>query len=150
RQLDYTHNFLGVISDNWKLSERRQVSFSGFFRNYALTLRSNFGDGLIQQSETRNILGGETTYIQSVRPWLSFLAGADLRRDAPCNLDLKKVDEQGVFQPVTSNNLTLSLVEPFVALDAIFGKYHHYDLGVRQEEVWMNNEDLINPQNSFD
>ena len=70
RQLDYTHNFLGLVTDNWKLSEQRQLSFSGFFRNYALTLRSNFGDGLIQQSETRNVFGGEATYIQSVRPWL--------------------------------------------------------------------------------
>ncbi len=150
RQLDRTHTVILVATDNWKLSQQRQLSFSGFIRNYALTLRSNFGDGLIQQSETRNIFGGETTYIQSVRPWLSFLAGVDLRRDAPRNLDLKSVDEQGVFQPVTSNNLTLSFVEPFVSLDGIFGKYLHYDLGVRQEEVWMNNEDLINPQNSFD
>jgi Carboxypeptidase regulatory-like domain len=150
RQLDYTHNFLGIVTDNWKLSQQRQLSFSGFFRNYALTLRSNFGDGLIQQSETRNVFGGETTYIQSVRPWLSLLAGVDLRRDAPRDLDLKHLDDQGVFQPVTSNNLTLSFVEPFVSLDGTIGKYIHYDLGVRQEEVWMDNQDLINPVNSFD
>jgi hypothetical protein len=149
RQLDRTHTFLLVATDNWKLSEQRQLSFSGFYRNYALTLRSNFGDGLIQQSESRNIVGGETTYIQSVRPWLSLLAGVDLRRDAPRNLDLKRIDEQSIFQPVTSNNLTLSFVEPFVALDGTAGKHFHYDLGVRQEEVRMNNEDLINPQNSF-
>ena len=149
RQLDRTHTFLLAATDNWKLSEQRQLSFSGFHRNYALTLRSNFGDGLIQQSESRNIAGGETTYIQSVRPWLSLLAGVDLRRDAPRNLDLKRIDEQGIFQPVTSNNLTLSFVEPFVALDGTAGKYFHYDLGVRQEEVWMDNQDLINPQNSF-
>ncbi len=150
RQLDYTHNFLGIVTDNWKLSQQRQLSFSGFFRNYALTLRSNFGDGLIQQSETRNVFGGETTYIQSVRPRLSLLAGVDLRRDAPRDLDLMHLDDQGVFQPVTSNNLTLSFVEPFVSLDGTIGKYVHYDLGVRQEEVWMDNLDLINPANSFD
>ena len=149
RQLDYTHNFLAIVSDSWKLSEQRQFSFSGFFRNYALTLRSNFGDGLIQQSETRNVFGGESTYIQSVRPWLSLLAGVDLRSDAPRNLDLHHLDDQGVFQPVTSNNLTLSFIEPFVSLDGTLSKYLHYDLGVRQEEVWMDNQDLINPQNSF-
>ena len=88
RQLDITHTALLVATDNWKLSEQRQFSFSGFYRNYALTLRSNFGDGLIQQSETRNVFGGEATYIQSVRPWLALLAGVDLRRDAPRNLDL--------------------------------------------------------------
>jgi len=77
-----------------------------FFRNHALTLRSNFGDKLIQQSESRNVVGGETIYIQSVRPWLSVLAGVDVRRDAPRNLEPKHPDDQGVFQPVTSNNLT--------------------------------------------
>src|SRR5664279_1259901 len=149
RQLDHTHNFLGVISDNWKLSEQRQLSFSGFFRNYALTLRSNFGDGLIQQSETRNVFGGETAYIQSVRPWLAVMAGVDVRRDAPRNLDLKHIDDNGVFQPVTSNNVTLSFVEPFVSFDGTASRYLHFNLGVRQEEVWMENQDLINPQNSF-
>jgi hypothetical protein len=150
RQLDRTHNFLVVATDNWKLTQQRQISFSGFFRNYALTLRSNFGAGLIQQSETRNVVGGETTYIQSVRPWLSFLAGVDLRRDAPRNLDLYHLDSQNAFQLVTSNNLTLSFVEPFVSIDGAFAKYFHYDAGFRQELVWMNNQDLINPANSFD
>ena len=149
RQLDYTHNFLGVISDNWKLSERRQASFSGFFRNYAVTLRSNFGDGLIQQSETRNVFGGEAMYIQSVRHWLAFLAGVELRRDAPRNLDLKHADDNGPFQPVTSNNLTLSFIEPFMSFDGTASRYLHFNLGVRQELVWMDNQDLINPQNSF-
>jgi len=150
RQLDHTHTFILVATDNWKLSEQRQLSFSGFFRNYGLQLRSNFGEGLIQQSESRNVMGGETTYIQSVRPWISLLAGVDLRRDAPRNLDLKRADDQGIFQPVTSNNLTLSFVEPFVSLDGRLGKYLHYDLGVRQEEVWMDNHDILNPRNSFD
>ncbi len=150
RQLDRTHNFLAVATDNWKLSDQKQFSFSGFFRNYALTLRSNFGDGLIQQSENRNIVGGESSYIQSVRPWLSLLAGVDLRRDAPRNLDLYQLDDQGIFQLVTSNNLTISFVEPFVSLDGVISKYFHYDVGFRQEFVWMSNEDFINPQNSFD
>jgi len=150
RQLDFTHTALVVATDNWNISNRRQLSLSGFYRNYALTLRSNFGDGLIQQSETRNIFGGETMYVQSVRPWLALLAGVDLRRDAPRNLDLKHADEQGNFQPVTSNNLTLSFVEPFASLDGTASRYLHFNLGVRQEEVWMNNRDLIKPQNSFD
>ena len=150
RQLDRTHNLLALATDNWKLSQQRQLSFSGFFRNYALTLRSNFGDGLIQQSEARNVVGGETTYLQSVRPWLSLLAGVDLRRDAPRNLDLYHLDSQNAFQLVTSNNLTLSFVEPFVSLDGVIAKYFHYDVGFRQEFVWMNSQDLINSQNSFD
>ncbi len=149
RQLDNTYNFLAAVSDTWKLSERRQLVFSGFYRNYALTLRSNFGDGLIQQSENRNVFGGEAMYIQSVRSWLSLQAGLDLRRDAPRNLDLQHIDDNGMFQPVTSNNLTLSFVEPFFAFDGSVTRYFHFNLGVRQEEVWMDNQDLITPQNSF-
>lgn len=149
RQLDRTHTVILIASDNWKLSEQRQLSFSGFYREYALTLRSNFGDGLIQQSENRNVFGGETTYIQSIRPWISLLGGIDLRRDAPRNLDLKRLNDDGVFQPVTSNNLTMTFLEPFAAVDGTITKYLHFDLGVRQEEVWMDNQDLINPQNSF-
>jgi hypothetical protein len=150
RQRDITHTLLAIVNDNWKLSEQRQFSFSGFYRNYALQLRSNFGDGLIQQSETRNVAGGEAMYIQSVRPWLAVMAGVDLRRDAPRNLDLKKIDDNGVFQPFTSNNLTLSFVEPFASLDGTASRYLHFNLGIREEEVWMNNQDLINQQNSFD
>ena len=149
RQLDNTYNFLAAATDTWKLTEQRQLVLSGFFRNYALTLRSNFGDGLIQQSETRNVFGGEAMYIQSVRSWLSFQAGLDLRRDAPRNLDLQRIDQNGVFQPVTSNNLTLSFVEPFFAFDGSATRYLHFNLGVRQEEVWMDNRDLITPQSSF-
>ncbi len=149
RQRDITHTFLAIVSDNWKLSQQRQLSFSGFYRNYALQLRSNFGDGLIQQSENRNVFGGEAMYIQSVRPWLAVMAGVDLRRDAPRNLNLGKIDDQGVFRPVTSNNLAMSFVEPFASLDGTASRYLHFNLGLRQEEVWMNNQDLLNPQNSF-
>jgi hypothetical protein len=35
-------------------------------------------------------------------------------------------------------------------LDGPLGKHLHYDMGVRQEKVWMDNQDLISPQNSFD
>ena len=41
-------------------------------------------------------------------------------------------------------------MEPFLSLDGSATKYLHYDVGFRQEEVWMNNQDLMNPQNSFD
>jgi hypothetical protein len=150
RQSDRTSNFLAAASDSWKLDQQRQLSFAAFFRGYALTLRSDFGGGLIQQSETRTVLGGEALYIQSVRPWIALLAGVDVRRDAPRNLDLMHANKEGVFQPVTGNNLTLSFVEPFTSLDGSIGEYIHFNVGMRQEEVWMNNQDLIEPQNSFD
>lgn len=66
RQSDTTHSVL-LVADDWNLGEQKQLSFSGFYRHYALQLRSNFGEGLIQQNETRNVFGGDTTYIQTIR-----------------------------------------------------------------------------------
>ena len=149
RQLDRTHTSLLVASDTWRRDDSGQFLFSGFFRTYNLTLRSNFGDGLIQQSEFRTVAGGEAAYLQRIRPWLSLLAGIDLRRDAPRDLDLKRLDQEGVFQPVTSNNLTLSFAEPFISLDGELSKHFHFDLGVRREEVNLDNVDRISPANSF-
>jgi hypothetical protein len=87
-----------AAADAWNLSEQKQFSFAGFFREYALDLQSDFGAGLIKQSETRTVAGGESTYFQHFGPWLSLLAGVDLRRDAPRNLDLQHADAQGIFQ----------------------------------------------------
>src|SRR5262249_3365780 len=36
-----------------------------------------------------------------------------------------------------------------LSLDGTAGKYIHYDAGFRQEAVWMNNQDLVNTDNSF-
>lgn len=159
RQLDWTHNFMAVATDTWNVSDKQQLTFAGFFREYGLTLRSNFSPdytqqpyigGLIQQSESRTVVGGGLLYTRRIRPWISLLAGTDLRRDAPRNVDLKTADAEGAFLLVTSNNLTFSMVEPFAAVDGNLGRYVHLDAGFRQEEVWVNNQDLVNPQNSFD
>lgn len=160
RQQDRTHTSIFIASETWRITDQKQLTFSGFFRTYSLQLRSNFAPdftqslefpgGLIQQSEFRTVAGGGAVYSQKIRPWLSLLGGFDLRRDAPRDLDLKAANASGVFEPVTSNNLTLSFVEPYVAVDGALSKYLHYDLGVRREEVWIDNQDVINPQNSFD
>ena len=160
RQLDRTHTSIFVASDTWRISDNAQLTTSAFFRTYSLTLRSNFEPdftqsltapgGLIQQSEFRTVAGGGALYAQKFRSWLSVLAGLDLRRDAPRDLDLHRLDSAGVFEPVTSNNLTLSFVEPYIALDGALSKYFHYDVGLRREEVWIDNQDVLAPQNSFD
>jgi hypothetical protein len=160
RQLDRTHTSIFIASDTWRISNNTQLTTSAFFRTYNLTLRSNFEPdftqsltapgGLIQQSEFRTVAGGGTLYTQKFRSWLSVLAGVDLRRDAPRDLDLHRLDAAGIFEPVTSNNLTLSFVEPYIALDGALSKYFHYDVGLRREEVWIDNEDVLVPQNSFD
>ncbi len=149
RQLDRTHTSILVASDTWRGSDRQQIQFSGFFRTYGLTLRSNFGDGLIQQSEFRNVAGGNATYSYKVRQEFSLLAGLDLRRDAPRDLDLKHADASGVFHRVTGNDLTLSFVAPFVSVDGALTRYLHYDLGLRRENVSFDDRDQIEPANSF-
>lgn len=148
-QLDHTYNFVAAATDDWQVSARQEMTFSGFFRNYGLSLRSDFGDGLIQQSETRNVLGGEFLDSNRIRSWFSITAGTDLRRDAPRNLDLKHLNAAGIFDLVTSNNLTISFAEPFILIGGLLGTHLHYDLGIREEAVWMDNEDLLDRQNSF-
>ena len=63
RQSDRTYTSLFVASDTWQISDQRQVQFSGFFRTYSLSLKSDFGAGLIRQSETRTVAGGNAAYI---------------------------------------------------------------------------------------
>jgi hypothetical protein len=125
------------------------VILAGFFRIYSLDLRSNFGEGLIKQSEFRTVAGGNASYVLKVNPRTTLLAGLDLRRDAPRGLDLHRANQNGVFEPVTSNDLTLQFATPFVSVDGALARWLHYDLGVRREEVNMDNRDKINPANSF-
>lgn len=159
RQLERTNTSILVATDTWSLSPQSQLTFSGFFREYSLVLRSNFSPdftqqpfigGLIQQSEFRTVVGGGPLYAQKIRSWLSILAGTDLRRDAPRGLDLRSANAQGIFGLVTSNDLTLSFVEPYAAVDGKLSRYIHFDVGFRREEIWIDNQDKVNPLNSFD
>jgi len=150
RQQDKTYNSLLVATDTWQASPRQHLELSGFLRTYSLDLQSNFGDGLIRQSEFRTVTGGNVTYFLRHSQAFSLLAGLDLRRDAPRNLDLDHADQSGVFQPVTSNNLTLGFVTPFFSVDGNLSRYFHYDVGLRREEVSVNNVDRMFPINSFD
>jgi hypothetical protein len=150
RQNDQTHTAIFVTTDTWQFAENQQLQWAAFLRTYNLQLRSNFGDGLIQQGEFRTVAGGNATYLQKFNRAIVLLAGFDLRRDAPRDLDLKHADEKGVFQPVTSNDLTLGFATPYVSLDGGLTRYLHYDIGVRQEEVLFNNVDKIVATNSFD
>jgi hypothetical protein len=149
RQSDRTHTSIFVATDTWQFTEKQQLQFSAFFRTYNLQLRSNFGDGLIQQSEFRTVAGGSTTYFYKFRKQVSLLAGFDLRCDAPRGLDLKRAGPSGIFQPVTSNDLTLGFATPYVSLDGALSRYFHYNLGVRQEEIFFDNVDKLNTTNSF-
>lgn len=149
RQLDRTHTFLAVVSDTWRPAGSGQFLFGGFIRGYSLTLQSNFGDGLIQQRETRTVAGGEAAYVTKFGHGLSLLAGADLRRDAPRNLDLKHLNPEGLFQLVTSNNFTFNFAALFASVDGGIGRHIRFNAGARQEEIEVQNQDLLIPANSF-
>lgn len=64
RQKDQTHTGELALNDVWHLDSTQQLQLSGFFRTYNLSLYSNFGDGLIRQSEFRTVAGGNATYIK--------------------------------------------------------------------------------------
>ena len=59
RQQDQTHTSMLAANDQWTPRSNDQLGFSGFFRTYNLALFSNFGEGLIRQSEFRTVEGAE-------------------------------------------------------------------------------------------
>jgi hypothetical protein len=147
RQHDQTHTGEIALNDVWTLSTNSQLQFSGFFRTYNLSLISNFGNGLIRQSEFRTEAGGNTTYIHRVNKHFSILTGLDYLREAPRRLDLDHFDAG--FQSVTANNVTLNLITPFVAIDGEIKPWLHYNLGWRRDEISLDNIDLLTPANSY-
>ncbi len=149
RQKDLTHTSLFVASDTWQLSDKGQIQFSAFFRTYSLSLQSDFGDGLIRQSEFRTVAGGNTSFSQRINGKISFSMGLDLRQDAPRNAELARADANGVFQPVTLNNFTIGDVAPYASVNGTLSKFVSYSLGVRRDEIFFNNTDRLFPANSY-
>ena len=149
RQADRTQTALFVASDTWQISEERRVQLSGFFREYGLDLKSDFGDGLIQQSEFRTVRGGNASYEQTVKGSTMFSAGMDLRQDLPRNAELARADASGTFQPVTLNNFGISDIAPYVSIHGPLSRWFSYNLGVRRDEVLFSNLDRITPADSY-
>src|SRR5260370_6795766 len=88
RQSDRTHTALFVASDTWQITDRQQLQFSEYFRTYRLDLESDFGDGLIRQSEFRTGTGGNTSYKRRMKSAMSFSAGPDFPVPSPPNAHL--------------------------------------------------------------
>lgn len=154
RQRDQTHTGLIALDDVWHLSSTSDIRLSGFFRTYNLALDSDFGDGLIRQSEFRTAAGGEAAYTRKVSESLTILAGSDYAREAPRRDDLDHYlstnpDVYGPFVKVTANDVTLASVAPFVAVEGSPQSWLHYYAGWRRDEIGIDNTDLLNPPNSF-
>ena len=79
RQKDQTHTALIALNDVWKLGENQELQLSGFFRTYNLSLFSDFGDGLIRQSEFRTVTGGSAVYQRKFSKKLYAAGGDGLR-----------------------------------------------------------------------
>lgn len=155
RQRDQTHTALLGANDHWEASNRDQLDFSGFFRTYNLALFSNFGEGLIRQSEFRTVGGAELREQHRFGQRLQTMAGLDYNEDDPRrdNLDhylSTSPQAYGSFVKVLANNLTIRDVTPYVALQGDIGKHVHMYAGLRPDIVEMRNNDLLRPANSFD
>jgi len=159
RQKDQTHTALVALNDVWQLSESQQLQLSGFFRTYNLSLFSNFGSdlGLIRQSEFRTVAGGSANYVNRVTEYFSLLGGFDYEREAPRRDDLDSYgflnrsnsSYYGPFIPKDGNNITIGSLTPYIAADGALTRYFRYYLGWRRDEINVNNDDLLFPQNSF-
>ncbi len=157
RQKDQTHTALVALNDVWQLRDKQQLQLSGFFRTYNLSLFSNFGLGLIRQSEFRTVAGGGAAYVNKIAEHFTLLAGTDYARDAPRRDDLDHYNffdpsnpgYYGPFVKVDGNNVTIASVSPYIAGDGTLSRFIHYDLGWRRDEINVNNDDLVHPQNSF-
>ena len=171
RQKDQTHTALVALNDVWKLTADQQLQLSGFFRTYNLALFSNFGEGLIRQSEFRTVAGGSTNYVNKLAESFSLLLGFDYERAAPRRDDLDhylgtcpaatepltgcgsfdpgKLGFYGPFMPVTKNNVTIGSLTPYVAGEGALTPFFRYYLGWRRDEINFANDDLLHSQNSF-
>src|ERR1017187_9549592 len=77
RQRAQTHTGEFAANDVWRIGGASEIHLSGFFRTYNLALYSDFGDGLIRQSEFRTAAGGQANYIRKFSERLSVMAGVD-------------------------------------------------------------------------
>jgi len=150
RQSDRTDTALLVASDTWQIADRQQLQFSEYFRTYSLDLRSDFGDGLLRQSEFRTITGGNTSYHRRVKPTISLSAGLDFRRDSPRSAELARADASGVFQPVTRNNFVISDLAPYASVDGSISQFLTYSVGARYDALSFSNNDRLTPADSYE
>jgi hypothetical protein len=157
RQKDQTHTAFIAANDVWQLSKSQELQFAGFFRTYNLSLLSDFGQGLIRQSEFRTVGGASADYINRLREYFSLLAGFDYNREAPRRDDLDHYGffnpgdptYYGPFTPVDGNNITITSLTPYGAAEGTLARHFRYYFGWRRDQIDVVNDDLLHPENSF-
>ncbi len=160
RQKDQTHTALLAADDRWKLGNSDELAFSGFARTYNLALFSNFGEGLIRQSEFRTVEGAEVRETHTFSPLikglgLQAMAGLDYHEDDIHNDNLDhylSVDPKlyGPFIKVLSSNITIRDLTPYIAIRASLGNHLRFYAGVRPDTIELKNNNKITPASSFD
>jgi len=160
RQKDQTHTALLAADDHWKLGTRDDVALSGFARTYNLALFSNFGEGLIRQSEFRTVEGAQlrethtfAAFLKGMR--LQGMAGLDFHEDDihNDNLDhhpLVSPTVYGSFAKVLSSNITIRDLTPYAAVHGDLGKHLRFYGGVRPDTIELKNFNKLVSANSFD
>lgn len=153
RQHDQTHTSEFALNDVWRLTSASELQLSSFFRTYNLSLSSNFGDGLIRQSEFRTVTGENANYIRRFNDAFSMMAGFGYLREAPRRLNLDHYDSTdpavyGPFRTITWDNVTLNMAAPYLAIDGRLTSWLRYNAGWRRDEIGFENTDLLDPLNS--
>ena len=160
RQKDQTHTALLAADDHWTLGTRDDVVLSGFARTYNLALFSNFGEGLIRQSEFRKVEGAQlrethtfAAFLKGMR--LQGMAGLDFHEDDihNDNLDhhpLVSPTVYGSFAKVLSSNITIRNLTPYAAVHGDLGKHVRFYGGVRPDTIELKNFNKLVSANSFD
>ncbi|HLI75454.1 MAG TPA: hypothetical protein VKV02_00815, partial [Acidobacteriaceae bacterium] len=145
-----THTFILAVNDQWTATNEDDVAFSGFFRTYNLALFSNFGEGLIRQSEFRTVEGAEARETHTFRPWLQAMGGVLYNEDDVHNDNLDHYLSSlptvyGPFLKVLSDNLTLREIAPYFAWQGKLGSHLQLYAGMRNDDVELVNVDRIKP-----
>jgi hypothetical protein len=113
--------------------------------------------GLIRQSEFRTVGGASGAYVNKISKAITLLAGTDYEREAPRRDDLDHYNffdpaapsSYGPFVKIDGNNVTISPVTPYIAAQGQLGSHFTYYAGWRRDEIFIDNQDLITPSNSW-
>ena len=103
-------------------------------RTYNLSLFSDFGDGLIRQSEFRTVTGGSVAYKKQYSKHFTLLAGTDYQREAARRDDLDHYNffnsadpaYYGPFTKIDGNNVTITPLTPYIAAEGELSRFFHF------------------------